>query len=47
VTVHLSDVGSERRGRVQDLWAGDDVPLHDGGVRLTVLAHGTRLLRLS
>jgi alpha-galactosidase len=47
VTVHLSDVGSERRGRARDLWAGDDVALSDGSVRLTVPAHGARLLRLS
>lgn len=45
--LHLSDVGSERRGRVQDLWAGDDVALREGSVRLSVPAHGTRLLRLS
>jgi alpha-galactosidase len=47
VTVHLSDVGSASRAQAHDLWAGDEVPLHDGSVRLTVPAHGTRLLRLS
>ncbi|MFC8799860.1 glycoside hydrolase family 27 protein [Promicromonospora sp. NPDC057138] len=47
LTVQLSDVGAEGRERARDLWAGEDVVVKDDSVRLTVPAHGVRLLELS
>lgn len=44
--IHLADVGSAHRATARDLWEGAEVPVKDGAVRVSVPAHGARLLRL-
>lgn len=45
-TVHLADLGLAGEHTATDVWSGEPVEVRGGAVRLTVPAHGVRLLRL-